>query len=334
MNSLITGIGHYLPEKICTSEEIELRAGYDKFGIKPGLCRFLTGCESRHYAADGEYCSDVAAKAGAEAMENAGVPPSEIDALLFCSVTQDFAEPATANVIADKLNIRNAFAFDIKNACNAFLSGVDVADSLIQTGKAETVLVVSGEVFSKWIKFDYESKESVLESLAALSLGDGGGAFVIQAAKDPNRGIIRTRFHTVPQYWNNNVVWGGGVMYPHDGDKMFVPGTTKKIIDQSGDISINFIPEMLKLTGWDQKDLDCFVVSQVADWILRNVKAHMNLDEHKVIKTLKTTGNVGSSNIPLAAYKGLKDGIIKKGSRVLMLSGGVGMSIGGLTCIF
>lgn len=69
-------------------------------------------------------------------------------------------EPATANVVADKLNIRNGFAFDVKNACNAFLSGVDIADSFIATGKAETVLVVSGECLSKWTSSTTTTRKS------------------------------------------------------------------------------------------------------------------------------------------------------------------------------
>ena len=150
MSTWIKGIGGYLPERVVTSEELEEMAGYKDHGVKLGLCKMLTGCASRHWAAKEELCSDIAARAGEIAMKEAGVEPQDVDAILFTSVTQDFVEPATANVVADKLNIRNGFAFDVKNACNAFLSGVDIADSFIATGKAETVLVVSGECLSKW----------------------------------------------------------------------------------------------------------------------------------------------------------------------------------------
>ena len=221
----ILSVGRYMPERVVTSEEVEEMAHFSKFGVKSGLTKMLTGCETRHFAAEGEYCSDIAAKAGLDALKRAGVEPSEIDALLFCSVTHDFAEPATANVVADKMGVRNAFVFDIKNACNAFLSGVDVADSLIKTGKAETVLVVSGEAFSRWMKFDYDNKAELMERApVALSLGDGGGAFLLRASDDQERGINKSYFHTYSDLWNHNVVWGGGVMYPHASDKLYVPG--------------------------------------------------------------------------------------------------------------
>ena len=114
--ALVTGVGRYLPERKIATEEMEEMAGYDKFGVRYGLCKMLTGCETRYYAAEDEYSSDLSMKASLKAMEQAGVQPSDIDAVLFCSITQDFAEPATANVVADKLDIRNAYVFDVKNA--------------------------------------------------------------------------------------------------------------------------------------------------------------------------------------------------------------------------
>ena len=248
MNSRIAGMGMYLPEKVYTSEEIEEMAGYSKFGIKNGLIRMLTGCERRHYAAENEHCSDIAAKAGLNALKHAGIEPADIDAVLFCSITQDFAEPATVNVVMDKMNIRNAYSFDIKNACNAFMSGVDTADSLIASGKAENVLVVAGEALSRWTKFNYDSKEELLQrGTAALSVGDGGGAYVLTKAKEGSqRGIVTSLFRTVPEMWNNNVIWGGGVIYPADQSRMYIPGTTKKLIDMHQDVTRNFIPQVMQ----------------------------------------------------------------------------------------
>lgn len=83
---------------------------------------------------------------------------NDINAVIFCSVTQDFAEPATVNVVMKLLNIKNAYGFDVKNACNAFLSGLDIADSLIKTNKAKYVLIVSGEALSKWVSYKFQDK--------------------------------------------------------------------------------------------------------------------------------------------------------------------------------
>ena len=89
MKTVIKGIGAYLPEKEVSSAEMEEMAGYEKFGVKIGLCKMLTGCESRHWSKPDELCSDIAAKAGKAALENAGVSTEEVDALIFASVSHD-----------------------------------------------------------------------------------------------------------------------------------------------------------------------------------------------------------------------------------------------------
>lgn len=339
----ILSVGRYMPERIVTSAEVEEMAHFSKFGVKSGLCKMLTGCEYRHYAAKGEYCSDIAAKAGLDALQKAGVDPSEIDALLFCSVTHDFVEPATANVVADKMNVRNAFVFDIKNACNAFLSGVDVADSLIRTGKAETVLVVSGEVFSQWVKYDYDNKEELMTlAPVTLSLGDGGGAFLLRASDDQSRGINKTYFKTYSDSWNHNVVWGGGVIYPRDPSKMYVPGTTKGIVDKQTEIYKAIFPKIKEIFDVSFADADCIIPTQVAKWLV-NSMAGVFAEEFgfdaseflkKVVNVVDKYGNVGSSNVPIAAYEAIQNGMLKEGDKTFCISVGVGISEGILSATF
>lgn len=333
MSTWIKGIGGYLPERVVTSEELEEMAGYKDHGVKLGLCKMLTGCASRHWAAKDELCSDIAARAGEIAMKEAGVEPQDVDAILFTSVTQDFVEPATANVVADKLNIRNGFAFDVKNACNAFLSGVDIADSFIATGKAETVLVVSGECLSKWTKLRYDSKEELLQRApVALSVGDGGGAFLLQKSSDNQRGIHTSWFKTIPEIWNNNVIWGGGVAFPGDPDKMYVPGTTKALTDAAAEAPY-IIPKVLAAAGWTKEDLDYIVPTQVAKWIVAHISKAMDMDLNKFVEIVKDCGNMGASNVPLAAYRAWQDGRLHAGSKILMVGGAVGANIGMMTAV-
>lgn len=336
VKSIISGIGMYLPEQTFSSIEIEERAGYDKFGVKKGLIKMLTGCESRHYVAENEHSSDLAAKAGEAALKDAGIAPSEIDAVLFCSITQDFAEPATVNVVMDKLDIRNAYSFDIKNACNAFISGLDVADSLVKTGKANNVLVVAGEALSRWTKFDYEDKEELLQRApAALSVGDGGGAFVVSKAteEDGDRGIVTSLFHTVPALWNNNVIWGGGVVYPSDASRLYIPGTTKALIDTHQDVSKKYIPPVMEASGWQKEDIDCILVSQVAKWITKNVRTIIGVEKEVMPEIVEKMGNVGAANIPIMACEARNQEIMKKGSKTLILGGAVGANMGVMSVI-
>lgn len=336
MKSIIAGVGAYLPEKILTSEEVEAMAGYERHGLKVGLCRMLTGCETRHYAAEGEVCSNLAAKASTGALVDAGIDACDIDALIFCSVTQDFAEPATANVVACLLGLKNAYCFDVKNACNAFLSGLDIADSLVRTGKATNVLVTSGEVLSRWTKFAYDDVDEMkTQAPVALSVGDGGGAMVVSATEgEDRRGIFATFFRTYPELWNNNVIWSGGVAYPADPDKMFVPGTTKALIDANQWISAEIMGELMKDDTWRMDDVDLLVPTQVATWLLRNISKQSGFPMERIVNVVSKWGNCGAANVPLAAYEAREKGLFREGKKILFFSGGVGYTYGMVNIIW
>lgn len=335
LSTVICGMGIYIPEKMMTSEEVENLVGYKELGVRNGLVKMLTGTAERHYVGENEYCSDLGYKAALEALKDADVDPSEVDALLFCSVTQDFAEPATANVIADKLDVRNAYCFDIKNGCNAFLTGMDLADSLIKTGKAKTVLVVSGEALSRWVKFHYDDVEELKKRTpVTLSIGDGGGAFVLRGEENTECGIQNTFFHTYPELWNNNVMWGGGVIYPREPEKMFIPGTTKNLVDKQMIIGHEYIHNMLEKEQWTLDEVDCIIPSQVAKWIIDKTKQTLNITDDKIVNVINKWGNVGAANIPLATYEARKLGKLKKGSKVIFYGGAVGFNVGCITFKF
>lgn len=336
MNSRIIGVGRYLPEKVVTTIESERLANFEKFGVKTGLCSMLTGCNERRHSTEHEYCSDIAAKAAEKAIENAQIDRNKIDAVIFCSVSQDFAEPATVNVVMDLLNIRSAYGFDVKNACNAFLSGLDIADSLIKTNKAEYVLVVSGEALSKWVSYHFDDKNDMINRApVTFSIGDGGGAIILGKSEEEGVGIVKCIFETFPQYWNNNVVWGGGVRYPHDPSKMFIPGTTKVIVDEQRNLGKHLLPLLSSQIGWDfTKDVDHYIPTQVAKWINQSMSQELGFPMEKIVQVVEKYGNVGASNIPIALVEIIESGKLKRGDKVLMTGVGVGINIGTIAMIY
>lgn len=329
MNTEIKGIGIYLPKKVINSYEAEEMAGYSKHGLRNGLVKMITGVETRCYAEDNEYCSDIGYMAAKNAVKNSRLSVDDIDTLIFCSVTQDFAEPATANVIADKLKLKNAYVFDVKNGCNAFLQGMDIADSLIKTKKAKNVLIVSGEALSKWVKFDYLDKDELMVgSPVTLSLGDGGGAFVLGEGRS-NKGILSSKFKSYPELWNNNVMWGGGVRFPRDVKKMYIPGTTKKLIEKQLNIRNDLIEDELKKVNWTIDDVDFFASTQAAKWLNKKIQEETGIDESKMSSVVEKWGNVACSNLPLVVYDAIKKEKIKEGSKVVFIGAAVGFS----TCV-
>lgn len=334
MKTKISGMGMYLPEQVYTSEEIEERAGFKRLGIKLGMVRMLTGCESRHYSAPDEMCSDLAAKAAERAVADAGLKIDDIDALIFGAITRDYSEPATANRVACLLGMKNCFTFDIFNACNAFVSGIDLADSLIKTGKAHHVLVVCGEALSKWTKFDYTDKEELLmRAPVALSVGDGGGAFVISETDDSDKSyIVSSFFKSFPEFWEVGVIWGGGVIHKEES-MLFVPGTVNKLTRQHMDMTRDYLPLAISTANWKTEDVDYFLATQIADWILKNIQKTLGAKESQFISVIKNIGNCGACNIPLTTVIARDAGKVKKGQKLCMMGAAAGASLGAIDVI-
>ena len=177
----IVGAGYSVPKRKVSTEELETMMEFEKFGIRKGMSKLLSGVSERGFAEDNEDSSDYAVRASKMALESANLKPEDIDLLIFCSITSDFLEPATAMKIREDLGCGNANCYDIKNACNAFLTGMEIANMYIETGRAKNVLLCSGEILSRYLKLHYDTPEEIANANATFSLGDAGGALIVSA---------------------------------------------------------------------------------------------------------------------------------------------------------
>ena len=144
VSTVIAGVGKYVPEKIITSASIEERLELErKFSMPKGTIEQITGVRERRHITGEQYSSDMALKASQIALEQAGVSADELDVIIFASASHDLAEPATANILQDKLEAWNAHVLDAKNACNSFLNALGIMDAFIQTGRCRVGLVAS-----------------------------------------------------------------------------------------------------------------------------------------------------------------------------------------------
>src|SRR5207245_7804718 len=146
-----------------------------------------------------------------KAPARAGLDPLEVDTLIFAGITRDCLEPATANLVAEAVGARNARVFDLLNACNSLVDAIDVGDSLIRCGKAQRVLVATGERASLAIDWQARTMEELLQAVASLVVGDGGGAVVLEPSDDPGRGLRARAFRSDPTQWRHAT---GGMLRP------------------------------------------------------------------------------------------------------------------------
>jgi 3-oxoacyl-[acyl-carrier-protein] synthase-3 len=198
----IAALGVHLPERVVDNAELVrmIEAPREVTLMLPALISRITGCKTRHYAPPGTNPSDLAIAAIRQLLERSKIPLEAIDTLIFSSTDMDTLEPATANIVQEKLGIRLINSFDVTNACNSFLQAMNLANSLIATGGAERVLICSGEIGSYVCNRKVESLADLDIKLGGLTLGDAGAAMVLERS-DGAAGLTEINLKNLGEHW-------------------------------------------------------------------------------------------------------------------------------------
>lgn len=330
IKAVVSGIGYHLPENVVTSEEVERRV-YEttRFRLPRGLVRKVTGIESRHYCADGDQASDLAVEASRTALERAGIKPDQVDLLIFASCMQDVAEPATANIIQEKLGATEAHVFDVKNACNSFLNGLDVAESQIQTGKAKTVLIAAGETLSFVIDWAIDSVDKLRSAMAGLTLGDAGAAAVITAETNGNgRGFLPSTFRSYGDQWRLATVMSGGTMYRTSAEHSYFSSKSQELREQALKYIPIFVKQTLDRIGWKPDEIDVVCCHQVTMELVRELASRCGIPLERCAVSLPDCGNTAAASIPIGLARAQEEGRLKPYTKVLLVGGAAGFSVG------
>ena len=279
-----------------------------------------TGIVTRTRASKDRSLMDMAVEASNEAISKAGIKPSEIEAVIFSTITHPYQTPSAAALLADLVGANPAPAFDISAACAGYCYGIAQADSLVRSGTAKYVLVVGGEKLSDFI-------DPTDRSISFL-LGDGAGAAIVGPSDSP--GISKS-------------VWGS------DGSKWEAVGMTGSLLDfrdgtgawptlvQEGQTvfrwavweMVKVAKQALEVAGVKAEDLNAIVMHQANERIIDEMAKQLALPEHVVVaKDIKTSGNTSAASIPLAMHALLEQGQIKSGDLALQIGFGAGLAFG------
>jgi 3-oxoacyl-[acyl-carrier-protein] synthase-3 len=279
-----------------------------------------TGIVTRMRASKDRSLMDMAVEASNEAIKKAGISPSEIEAVIFSTITHPYQTPSAAALLAELVGANPAPAFDISAACAGYCYGIAQADSLVRSGVAKYVLVVGGEKLTDFI-------DPTDRSISFL-LGDGAGAAIVGPSDSP--GISKS-------------VWGS------DGSKWDAVGMTGSLLDfrdgtgawptlvQEGQTVFRWaVWEMVKVAkqaleaaGIKADELDAIVMHQANERIIDEMAKQLALPEHVVVaRDIKTSGNTSAASIPLAMHALLEQGQIKSGDLALQIGFGAGLAFG------
>ena len=325
----IAAVASSIPSGRRSSLEVEEMVAANSPGsrIPKGIVELMTGIQCRPVADESVMSSDLAADAARRVLAATGTDPSEVGLLIFASASQDLLEPATANIVQEKVGT-SCPVFDIKNACNSFLCGVQVAESLIQTGACRKAIVATGEIPSRSIKWSVTDREDFKLSFPAYTFGDAGAAALLELSTDGS-GIDHRAFQTVSRFWDVGTLPGGGSMHPRGDEFSYFRGDGTRLKDAFAEVGPAIIYEALAATGTEFADYRRFLVHQVAMPFFKEFVKHTGVPKDRVVLTLPEYGNLAAATLPVGYALATGRGEIAPGDRVMWigLAGGISIAV-------
>lgn len=327
-HSRIMGLGIYLPEKRVKSHDLLKEIDTERrFGIPVDWLDRVMGISERRAAPEEMQPSEMASRAAVDAIASAGVPASDIDAIIYAGVDRDFLlEPATAHVVQDKIAAHNAVCFDVTNACHGFMNGIHLMDALIATGQARRGLVVSGEQGSRYATKAVQAlrqarrRDDFQRLVGGLTLGDAGAAIVLGPKNGPDSGFLGFMLQSQGRHSNLCTCGKRGAESPLETDMA-------AIIQQGIALLGGMYPHFLKKLGWTPSDIKHFVHHQVGTKVFKHHASYAQISPTIMPNTVTELGNLVTANIPVCLYQSMKNNMLRQGDRIFIAGAGSGLAI-------
>jgi len=335
----ILGTGSYLPELTVDNEMYAqiIDTSDEWITTRTGI--------SRRHLCDGETTSEMAVKAGAKALEDAGVLPENIDIIIVTTLTPDYTTPNTACIVQADLKAVNAFCFDLNAACTGFIQAFDVAMHYLNATEPVTALIVSAESLSKIADFT--------DRRTCVLFGDGAGAVVVSNREAYGADIAPARVYS--SFFGADGTGGGymtgkafevavhpfsdpdqsaredrfghetGIYLSMKGPEVYKFATTAM------PVAVEKVLERAKIA---LTDIDYVVPHQANDRILQAAAKRLNLDPEKMLSNIAETGNTSSASVPICLDQYVRSGRIQRGQTLILTGFGGGLTYGACACIF
>jgi 3-oxoacyl-[acyl-carrier-protein] synthase III len=319
--SQIVGFGHYAPERVVPSAEIEAR-----LGLEPGWIARRTGIVERHYAAEGQALTDIAFAAGEMALADAGIDRSQIALLLLATSTPDNPLPPSAPLLAHRLGLAGAGGIDMAGACAGFIYALTLADAFVRVQGAP-VMVVAANVLSRRIN-PQERASSVLFS-------DAAAAVVLVPTSEAGTGVLGAKLAAGGDSYDLIKIAAGGSCRPFAAD-VAVEETLMTIADgravfaKAVAMMVETAREALQRAGLTIDDIDLFVPHQANARIIAATARQLGVPADKIVSTVAHFGNSSAATIPFTLSSAAHAGGVQRGARILMCAAGAGLTGGGV----
>jgi 3-oxoacyl-[acyl-carrier-protein] synthase-3 len=316
----ITALGTYVPPQVLTNQDLEKIVETTDEWIMT-----RTGIRERHVLAKGLGVSDIGVEAAKKCLAARGIAPTEVEAIIFGTVTPDMMFPSTACLVQDKLGAKGAWGFDVSAGCSGFVYALQAGVKLVESGAHSKVLVIGADANTRMT--DYTDRAT------CVLFGDGGGAVLLEPCAEGEIGMID---------FVHEVDGSGGVALNLKGGGSLNPSSHETVdqkmhyIHQDGQAVYKFAvrkmaeatTKVLERNGITGADLGCFIPHQANKRIIESTADRLGMPADRVIINIDKYGNTSAGTIPLAMETAIQQGKLKKGDLVLLAAVGAGFTVG------
>ena len=326
--SKISGLGMYVPQSVVTNADLEKLMDTNNEWIIE-----RTGIEERRHIkkGDGNTTASMGVKAAKIALERAQIEASDIELILFATLSPDYYFPGSGVLVQKLLEIPNCPAMDIRNQCSGFIYALTTADQFIKTGMYENVLVIGSENHSGGLDMTTRGRN------VSVIFGDGAGAAVVSRSKDKKGGILSSHIYSQGKYAEELSLigpstnrWVPEILEANDPEDIsYYPNMNGQFVFKNAVVRFaEVIQQGLEKNGWSPADIDLLIPHQANLRIAQFVQRKFGLEEHQVYNNIQKYGNTTAASIPIALTEAWEKNLVKPGNKIVLAAFGSGFTWG------
>ena len=318
----------FVPENIVTNDDLSKMIDTSSDWIIE-----RTGIEERRHIkkGDGNSTASMGVKAAKIAIERAGIATSDIELILFATLSPDYYFPGSGVIVQEELGMPTCPAMDIRTQCSGFVYAMSTADQFIKTGMYKNVLVIGSENHSGGLDMTTRGRG------VSVIFGDGAGAAVVSRETDLSKGIMSSHLHSEGEHAKELSIiapstrrWIPEIITDNNPDDIsFYPYMNGQFVFKNAVTRFaEVINEGLKKNGWESKDIDLLIPHQANLRIAQFIQRKFRLSDDQVYNNIQKYGNTTAASIPIALTEAWEAGKVKEGDKVVLAAFGSGFTWG------
>ena len=314
----VAGLGSVLPGRVVPNSYFESIVETSDEWI-----RERTGIRERRFAEDGQATSDLATGAALAALDSAGIPPEQLDLIVCATLTADTPIPSAAVWVQRKLGV-SCPAFDLNAACAGFSYALSTGTAFIESGTAETVLVIGAEVLSRVMDFTDRG--------TCVLFGDGAGAVVLRPSEDA--GVLGSVLGADGTAAEVLIIPAGGSARPPSletvraGEHAIRMPNGREVFKRAVVEMAGACRQLLEKSGYTADDVDLLIPHQANARIMIAVADRLKVPIDRAVVDVESVGNTSAASIPVALDRAWRAGRVREGDLILLTSFGAGLAWG------